>query len=267
MKSFNWNLISSLFNKPLYLIESSFYRFGLIAILTLLFSCSDAMNHQLNLTDWPGIKDIILADSNRREMERQYIVDQITFLLNDINSNGKELGTFKDKINYFSINYFNQLDHYNIIREDNALLKSMLKLNDAEIVSIDKEKGFIIMNLGFKNVFDKEIDYVVLRFEYEDDYGNIYFNETSKLSHQTAKDFNVDIEVIMTDIFKNENEFIFLNSKQSASEILEKNYGIKSNKKAAKKKYLMEGLKVSVIGVLFKDGQGLMQKKRRLEIL
>jgi hypothetical protein len=219
------------------------------------------MNHQLNLADWPEIKTIILNDSNRREMERQYIVDQISYLLGNLDSKGNKLGTFKEKINHFSTNYFIQLDLYTVIKENNALLQSMIHLNNAETVSIDKEKGFIIMNLGFKNVFDKEIDYVVLRFEYEDDYGNIYFNETSKLSHQTVKDFNVDIEVIMTDIFKNENEFIFLNSKQSASEIIEKNYGIKSNKKEAKKEYLMEGLKVSVIGVLFKDGNGLMHKK------
>ncbi len=255
------NLFNSPIKKPIHFIESSFYRFSLIAFLTLLFSCSDAMNHQLNLADWPEVKHTILNDNSRREMERRYIVDQISFLLNNLDIKGNKPGTFKEKINDFSSNYFVQLDRYRVIKENNAMLQSMIKLKGAETVSIDKEKGFIIMNLSFENVFDKEIDYIVLKFEYEDDYGNIYFNETSKLSHQTAKDFNVDIEVIMTDIFKNENEFIFLNSKQSASEVLEKNYGIKSNKKIAKKDYLMEGLRISVIGVLFKDGQGLMHKK------
>jgi hypothetical protein len=109
-------------------------------------------------------------------------------------------------------------------------------------------------------VFDDTIEYMILTYQYIDDYDQLYFSENSKLSYQAAENFEGEMQVIMTDLFNGENEFIYLNTELSATEVLQKNYGIEDAGSSIDKEYLRDGLKVMVSAVKLKNG-GFLKRR------
>ncbi len=161
--------------------------------------------------------------------------------------------SFRQLIEKVSEQYDSLAREYAIVKVNNEKLNRMLELTQAESVKIDKEYGFIIMELKFNTVFERPIEFALLNYRYVDDYGSEYFNEKSELTHHAAQGFDGKVEVIMTDLFQNENEFIYISGKKKAVEVLREQYGVEPSATIEKKDYLKEGLEVTVLGLVFKN--------------
>lgn len=200
-------------------------------------------------------------DQTLAEKERMFIIDEINTIMNSEEQRYLYGGyTFSELIDLYSSRYDSLNTLYKSIRKTNAVLDELLELEKAESVSLDSDRGFIIFSLNFNKVFEDSIEYMILTYQYIDDYDNLYFSETSKLTHQAAERFEGRIQSIMTDIFNGQNEIIYLKTELSAAEVLMDNYGIDEAKESLEKEYLKEGLKVMVSAVKFESG-GFMKRR------
>lgn len=225
----------------------------------MLWGCS-VIGNPPNEKDWPAVKTIIESDPNIHQKKRMYLIDRIDEIIKKNTPITFEAHSFSDLIDFYSLQYDSLNTLYASIRQTNAILDEILELDKAESISLDSDRGFIIFTLNFNQVFEDSIDYMILTYQYVDDYDNLYFSENSKLSYQAAGKFEGTMQSIMTDIFNGENEIIYLKTDLSATEVLQKNYGIDSLTASKEREYLKDGLKVRVSVVKFDDG-GFMKRR------
>ena len=198
------------------------------------------------------VEALIGVDTDFHEQKRAYLVDNLKEEVKSHQEKQWEL-SFAELIDEYS----NRYDSLNAVfrknKETNTVLDAILELEKAESVSLDADRGFIIFSLNFQSIFVDSIDYMVLTYRYIDDYGNEYFAEESKLSHQAAGKFEGKLQSIMTDVLNGQNEIIYIKTELSAAEVLQKSYGVEDIKSGVEKEYLSEGLRVEVSAVKFAD--------------
>ena len=236
------------------------FSFLLFIALLLIFACS-TLHNEINEKDWLEVKRSIEGNANFLPMKKNFIIDEIerTFK-NDARFNELKNFTFHELIDRYSHQYDSLNTLYKAINRTNAILDEVDELKKAESVSLDSDRGFIIFTLEFDKIFEDSIDYMILTYQYIDDYDQLYFSENSKLSHQAAGKFEGRLQSIMTDIFNGQNEIIYLKTDLSAAEVLEKNYGVTELSSKSEKEYLNEGLKVMVSAVRFQKG-GIIKRR------
>ena len=240
--------------------------FSLITITTLIFtSCTNIMDKPLNKKDFEKVKTEVLADKNYSSMKSRYLIDNLTKQLGFIElgeTMGKALGkdmdelkisTFREEISNLSV-AFDSIHTAKIkIIENNTKLENFTKLIDASTTSIDKYKGYLSMKLNFKNNFKKEILYIILNYKYVNKYDSEFFNEKTKLTDEVAGNFNGELEISTTEKYNDVAEFMYTKVPVRADKLLRDKLGKDIADKQVEQEFLMKGLKVETLGIVFKD--------------
>lgn len=223
-------------------------------------ACS-TLDREINKENWPEVKNMILSNTDLKELKKGFMLDKIDEIFNnDERLNDLKYMSFQELMDHFSHQYDSLNTLYKAINRTNSILDEVVTLEKAESVSLDADRGFIIFTLQFDKVFQDSIDYMILTYQYIDDYDELYFSENSKLSFQAAEKFEGRLQSIMTDIFNGQNEIIYLKTDLSAAEVLQKNYGVTDISAENEREYLNEGLKVMVSAVRFQNG-GIIKRR------
>ena len=253
---------------------------GLMTIATLIItSCSNPMEKPLNSEDFRKVKEEISVDKNYSQMKKKYIIDNLSEQLGFLElgkTMGKAMGkdmdelkisTFKEEIVELTIAFDSIRTAKIEIAENNEKLENFIELIDANTISMDKYKGYLSMTLGFNNQFDKEILYVILNYKYVNKYDSEFFDEKSKLTDEVAGDFKGEVEISTKEEYNSVADFMYTKVPVQAKQALRDELGEEKANKKVKKEFLMEGLKVSVLGIVFKDKSELIQQDAEWEYL
>lgn len=230
-----------------------------LLIVSTLFSCTQTLDKPLSQDDFDKVKEIINSDENYTPLKRKYIVDNLSIQLGfaelgkAMNMDKSKLPTFREQINDLSIDYDSIKTAKLQIRENNEKLKNFVELVDAKAIGIDKYKGYLQMTLKFNNPFDKEILYVILDYKYVDKYDLKYFDEKAILTDQVAGDFKGEKTISTTEQYNRVAEFIYTKVPVRARKELRDQLGEKVADEKVHRDFLLEGLKVSIQGIVFAD--------------
>lgn len=118
------------------------------------------------------------------------------------------------------------------------------------MTSLDKYKGYLNMALDFDNQFNKEILYIILNYKYVDKYDTEYFNESVKIMDKVANFFKGETEVTTSEEYNDIAEFLYTKVPGQAY--------IGTGDKKVERDFLMDGLQVSVLRVVFTDKTELL---------
>lgn len=212
---------------------------------SLLFTnCTNVLDKTISVEDFPKVKELISKSDTLKEMEKEYIIDQISThtgfsaLSDALKIDKSKAMTFRKAINDSSQEFKQKEKEYLTNIDNNKKIRELISLTEAEALPINKYKGYLSMKLKSNNQFKKEILYIILNYKYTTKYDTEYFNEKVKITDKTAKDFNGEIEAITKEQYNDVAKFIY--SK------------VPTNKKKNKAK-MMEGLKVETSLIVFKD--------------
>ena len=244
-----------------------------MAIATLIItSCTNPMDKPLNSKDFGKIKEEISADKNYSQMKKKYIIDNLSEQLGFLELGktiGKAMGkdmnklktsTFKEEIAELTVAFDSIRTAKIEIAENNKKLEDFIELIDANTISLDKYKGYLIMKIKFNNQFEKEILYIILNYKYVNKYDTEFFNEKSKLTDEVAGDFKGELELSTTEKYNDVAEFMYTKVPVQASKALRDELGIEKANKKVKHDFLMEGLKLETLGIVFKDKSELVKQ-------
>ncbi|WP_372756298.1 hypothetical protein [Labilibaculum sp.] len=244
----------------------------LVAIL-FMTACTNTMEKPLSKEDLPAVKELLNANENYSSMKKDYITDKLETLVN-FSELGKALkgdqlkcSTFKEEIDDLSVDFDSIRTAKLLIRENNKKLKNFISLVDAQTLSIDKYKGYLNMKLKFNNQFDKEILYLVLNYKYVNKYDSEFFNEKSKLTDQVAGDFKGELDVSTTEKYNDVAEFMYTKVPVNARKALREELGKEKADEKVERDFLMAGLKVEALLIVFKDKSELMHKEETWKYL
>jgi len=235
-----------------------------IAATLILSSCKNTLDKKLNKEDFDQVKQEINSDEKYSEMKRTYLIDNLSMQLGfaelgkamDIDES--KMPTFREQINELSTDFDSIRTAKLDIRENNKKLESFVTLKDANTTSIDKYKGYLSMTLDFDNQFDKEILYIILNYKYVNKYDSEFFDEKSKLTDEVAEDFNGEVEISIKEEYNSVADFMYTKVPVQAKQALRDELGEEEANKKVKKEFLMEGLKVAALGIVFKDKSELI---------
>jgi len=228
------------------------FTLGFMTIATILItSCTSTLDKQLNMKDFTKVQEVISTDTTYSSMKSKYLIDKLTEQIGFIvlgKKMGKEMGiemdgstlpTFRKEIGKLSI-AFDSIRKAKIeIRNNNEKLDNFIELVAAHgLFSTDRYKGYLSMKLKFNNQFDNEILYIILNYKYINKYDSKFFDEKTKLTDEVAGDFKGVQEVTTTEKYNDVAEFLY-----TKVPVGEKN-GLE---------FLMEGLKVETLLIVFKD--------------
>jgi len=244
-----------------------------MAIATLIItSCTNPMDKPLNSKDFGKIKEEISADKNYSQMKKKYIIDNLSEQLGFLELGktiGKAMGkdmnklktsTFKEEIAELTVAFDSIRTAKIEIAENNKKLEDFIELIDANTISLDKYKGYLIMKIKFNNQFEKEILYIILNYKYVNKYDSEFFNEKSKLTDEVAGDFKGELELSTTEKYNDVAEFMYTKVPVQASKALRDELGVEKANKKVKHDFLMEGLKLETLGIVFKDKSELVKQ-------
>jgi|GEM_PF-1216612 len=239
---------------------------GFMVIATLIItSCTNPMDKPLNSEDFVKVKEEISADKNYSQMKKNYIIDNLSEQLGFLElgkTMGKAMGKDMDKLKISTFNEeiagltvaFDSISTAKIeIAENNKKLENFIELIDANTVSMDKYKGYLSMTLKFNNQFEKEILYIILNYKYVNKYDSEFFDEKTKLTDEVAGDFKGELEVSTTEKYNDAAEFMYTKVPVQAKKALRDELGEEKANKKVKHDFLMEGLKLETLGIVFKD--------------
>jgi ribosomal protein L30E len=228
--------------------------FVMVMIISLIVTSCNPMNKSLNSKDFEKIKETISSNDNYSQMKKEYIIDNLSEdlgymelrKLTGINTGNYNI-TYKESIDKYSNKFDSILIVNNNIVENNKKLEKFVKLIDANAVSVDEYNGYLSMELKFNNEFDKEILYIILNYKYVNKYDSEYFNEKSKLTDKIANDFKENVVIVTTEKYNDVSDFIY--EKVPVDNI------------ESTKNFLLSGLKVETIGIIFKDKTKLFNQE------
>jgi hypothetical protein len=239
---------------------------GFMVIATLIItSCTNPMDKPLNSEDFVKVKEEISADKNYSQMKKNYIIDNLSEQLGFLElgkTMGKAMGKDMDELKISTFNEeiaeltvaFDSISTAKIeIAENNKKLENFIELIDANTVSMDKYKGYLSMTLKFNNQFEKEILYIILNYKYVNKYDSEFFDEKTKLTDEVAGDFKGELEVSTTEKYNDAAEFMYTKVPVQAKKALRDELGEEKANKKVKHDFLMEGLKLETLGIVFKD--------------
>lgn len=235
-----------------------------IAATLILSSCTNTLDKKLNKEDFDQVKQEINSDEKYSEMKRTYLIDNLSMQLGfaelgkAMDMDESKMPTFREQINELSTDFDSIRTAKLDIRENNKKLESFVTLKDANTTSIDKYKGYLSMTLDFDNQFDKEILYIILNYKYVNKYDSEFFDEKSKLTDEVAEDFNGEVEISTKEEYNSVADFMYTKVPVQAKQALRDELGEEEANKKVKKEFLMEGLKVAALGIVFKDKSELI---------
>jgi hypothetical protein len=218
----------------------------------LLTSCKDVTEKQLNKDDFATIKERIEKSDTLTSGKKRYIIDNLSMMLGfselgkAINPSIKDsIPTFKEQIVDFGKDYDKKYNEILTNIENNKKLKGLLTLKGAEVFGAGEYKASLFMTFDCNNQFDKPILYAILNYKYIDKYDTKYFDEKVKLADKYANDFKTgEIKIGTNEQYNDVAKFVY-------TKVPSRTY-LKDNGKRANE-FMMEGLKVEVLGVVFAD--------------
>jgi glutaredoxin-related protein len=245
----------------------------LFAVTLILTSCTNTLDKKLNKEDFDKVKQEINSNEQYSKMKKKYIIDNLSMQLEyaelgkAMNMDEADMPTFREQIDELTTDFDSVRIAKLEIRENNRNLENFVTLKDANTVSIDKYKGYLSMTLDFNNQFDKEILYIILNYKYVNKYDTEFFDEKSKLTDEVAEDFNGEVEISTKEEYNNVANFMYTKVPVRAKQELRDELGEEEANKKVKKEFLMEGLKVSTLEIIFKDKSVLVYQVADWEYL
>lgn len=222
----------------------------ILAIFTLvLIGCTNVLDKPLSKENLMDIKEIILSDDTRTPIKNKFIWDNLSKKVGYLEMGqamgmGKEKpSTFRDKIKELSISYDSIKKAKEEIRKNNDKIKAFCTLTDSEVVGISKYKGYLYMTFDFDNQFDKEVLYFIMNYKYEDKYDNKYFDEKAKISDKITNNFKNGSVISLSEQYNDVAKFIYTKVQMDRM-----------------KEYLMEGLQIEVLKIVFTDKSSVEKK-------
>ena len=233
-----------------------------ISITFILSSCTSSLEKKLNKGDFNQVKQEINSNETYSKMMKNYLIDNLEMQIGLVelgnkmqlpNSGEIKVPSFKQQINEL-ITDFDSIRKSKIkIKENNEMLENFVTLKNANTVSIDKYNGYLSMTLDFNNQFNKEILYIILNYKYINKYDSEFFDKKSKLTDEVAGKFTGEVEISTKEEYNNVADFMYTKVPVRAKKTLIDELGEEKANDKVKKDFLMEGLKVSVLSVVFKD--------------
>lgn len=251
----------------------------IMTVALVLTGCSNVLNKPMNSEDFEKVKEEITNNDEYTSEKSAYITDHLKESLGFLEMGktmGKALGkkwdpskipTFKEEITDLSVAYDSILSTKLAARKNNEKLKNFSQLVEANTISIDKYTGYLSMKLNFKNDFEKEVLYILLNYKYINKYDSKFFDEKTKLTDEVAGDFKGEVEVMTTEKYNDVANFMYTKVPTKASQELQDELGEEAANKKVKNDFLMEGLEVKTLGIIFKDKTELFYEDAEWEYL
>ena len=123
------------------------------------------------------------------------------------------------------------------------------------------------MKLKFKKKKKKPILYAIINYKYVNKYDSEFFDEKVKLTDEVAKDFKEEVEVTTTEQYNDVAEFMYKKVPVQASLKLRNEMGTKAANEKVERDFLMEGLKIETLGIVFQDKSELTVQDEEWEYL
>jgi len=236
----------------------------LLIIGLFLSSCTSPLDKPLNKNDFPKIKEIISSDNTLKKMKKKFLLDNLSMYLG-FSELGKALKIDKSKISTYRTLIDDLKSEYDstesqilINIENNKKLKNFIILTYAEAIPIDEYNGYLSMKLKFNNTFNKDVLYALINYKYVNKYDSKFFDENAKLTDEVAKDFKGEIDITTNEKYNEVSEFMYKNVPIEAKKELISKLGKKEANKKVNSDFMMEGLKIETLGIVFKDKTELM---------
>lgn len=231
----------------------------ILILVTFLTGCTATLDKPINTKDFDEVIETINSDANYSEMKKKYIIDNLTMQIGlakvgeAMNIDESKLPTFREQIAGLGTDF----DSTRIVVLDkidnNMKIENFVMLKDANTTSIDKYKGYLSMTLDFDNQFDKEILYIVINYKYINNYDSEFFSKKSKLTDEVAGNFKEEIVISTKEEYNNVSDFMYTKVPVQASKKERDELGVKVANEKVKHDFLMEGLKVKTLLIVFKD--------------
>jgi hypothetical protein len=251
----------------------------MIITALIIVSCTNTMDKPLNSKDFEKIKTEISTDKSYSPMKSKYIIDNLSEQLRFLElgkTMGKAMGkdvdelkisTFREEIAELKV-AFDSISTAKIeIVKNNKKLGNFIELIDANTTSIDKYKGYLTMKLKFNNQFEKEILYIIMNYKYVNKYDSKFFDKKTKLTDEVAGDFKGELEVSTTEKYNDVAEFMYTKVPVQAKKVLRDELGADKANKKVKRDFLMEGMKLETLGIVFKDKSELIKQEAEWKYL
>lgn len=222
-------------------------------------ACSDPLDNSLNSDDFAEIKDFVINNDSFNEMEKKFINDNLAEAIGfaelgrafDIGDS--EIPTFREYISDLSVKYDSIRTAKIEIRETNRKISELVSLIDAKTMGVDRNRGYLYMTLELNNQFDKDILYVILNYSYTDRYDRNFFDENVRLTDEVAGDFSGQVEVSINEQFNRVSQFIWSEVPVRATQELRDELGDDKANAKVHRDFLMGGLNVQTLGIVFTD--------------
>jgi hypothetical protein len=254
-------------------------RLLILSVTIILTGCTKTIDKSINIKDLEKIKSEISSDKNNSSMKSKYIIDKLTEQVSFLELGKKmaeKLGkdtselkvpTFSEEIKNLSISFDSIRNSKNQIIENNKKLDNFINLIDAKATSIDKYKGYLSFKIKFNNKFEKEVLYIILNYKYINKYDTKFFDKKTKLTDEVAEDFQDEIEITTSEKYNNVADFLYSKVPMKANKLLIDKLGLKEANEKVQRDFLMEGLKIETLGIIFKDKTELFKKNADWEYL
>lgn len=246
---------------------------GTLTIGLLFSSCTNTLDKPLSKENFEKVKEIISNDNALKPMKKKYILDNLSMYLG-FSELGKALvvdkskmSTFRELIDDLKVDYDSTETQILTNIENNKKLRGFITLLDAKAIPINEYKGYLNMKVKFNNPFEKDILYAVINYKYENKYDSKFFDENVKLTDEVAKNFKSEMELTTTEEYNDVAEFMYKKVPVQASLKLRKELGEKAANEKVQRDFIMEGLKISTIGIVFKDKSEIQEATEDWEYL
>lgn len=233
-----------------------------IAATFIVSSCteSDTLDKKFKKEDFDQVKEYIHSNEQYSEMKKKFIIDNMSTLFSIFELGGKskemddaDLPTYRELMDDLSEGFDSvkvaKIEH----RKNNKKLEGFMRLKDANTTPIDEQNGLLSMTLDFNNLFDKEIQYVMLRYKFAGENDYLHFFNKSKLTNEDANNFNGEVEISIKEEDNSVAEFIYNDVPDPSREDVRYQVSEGQSFEDMKKEFLMEGLEVAVLEIVFKD--------------
>lgn len=247
--------------------------FLLLVGVVLLTSCSNVFDQPLNKEDLQAVKDKVEANEEYSSMKKKYLIRQVSdqtgfvAMAEAMEIERKDLPTFKEVLQDASSEFDSIRSSKLEYLKQNAQLENFVKLKDAKTHSIDKYKGYLGMTLEFDNQFEQEILYIILNYKYVNKYDSKFFDESSKLTDEVAGKFEGELEISTTEEYNNVADFMYSEVPIQAPLSLRQELGEEEANRKVERDFLMEGLQVKPLLIVFKDKTELSYQDAEWEYL
>jgi hypothetical protein len=135
-----------------------------------------------------------------------------------------------------------------------------MQLVDAQTVCVDKQRGFLTLRLKFGNSYKKAIESVVFSYSFRDSVGNVRFSERARISKAVGGKFKGVCTFLIPENYNAVAAFMFADVPVQAPESMQIALGKKRANRKVERDFLLRGLRVSPLKVIFADGSSVVPK-------